>query len=332
MSLSVAIIGAGLCGSLIAHRLSQEKCSTTVFEKSRGRGGRASTKLMPWGQFDLGVPLIPATAQNFIGFMSQLELEGRAHRWPATKQHIFQKSSTDQHLNTQYFVFNGKMNSICHHWLQSSDFRPDSLVTNIKYQRGRGWQLRIDETWAEEFFDVLICTVPWPQAKILLDNSGIAMSAAEQPWASCWSIGIKIHSVTKPNARVIHFQDHPLQTLILDSEKPERPELRDEEQIWVAQLNHELSASLGKIGKDKAILVASQSLCQYLNIEHCAVQYTEGHFWRFARSEKGQKPLGIIHHQDTNLLVGGDWSFGASVQSVFNASLAIMEKVLQLRR
>ncbi|MFQ3187204.1 MAG: renalase, partial [Marinomonas primoryensis] len=40
----IAIIGAGLAGSLCAHLLSQSGQTVCVIDKSRGSGGRASSK------------------------------------------------------------------------------------------------------------------------------------------------------------------------------------------------------------------------------------------------------------------------------------------------
>jgi len=328
--LSVAIIGAGLTGSLVAHQLSHAKLSITVFEKSRGLGGRASTKRLPWGQFDLGVPLIPATDTTFIDFMQQLASQRQAHQWPGPEQQTFRSSLSNDNNAAQFFVFDQKMNSMCHHWLQASEVQTNSEVTEVRYQLGLGWQLCIKQHWQQVFYDVLICTAPWPQTKTLLGRIDEEAFSPAQTWASCWSIGIKLLSSIKPNMKVIHLANNALQTLVFDSEKPNRPSLQNNEQIWVAQLNHELSATLGKEGKAEAIKLACAALCQYFNLSAEVIQHTEGHFWRFARSQKGQKPLGIIHNQSNNLIAGGDWSFGASVQSTYNAAQTISQIVLQI--
>ena len=330
MSLSVAIIGAGLTGSLVAHQLSHAKLSITVFEKSRGLGGRASTKRLPWGQFDLGVPLIPATDTTFIDFMQQMASQRQAHQWPGPEQQTFRSSLSNDNNAAQFFVFDQKMNSMCHHWLQASDVQTSSMVTEVRYQQGRGWQLCLEQQWQQAFYDVLICTAPWPQTKTLLRHIDEEAFSLEQIWASCWSIGIKLQSSIKPKMKVIHLANNALQTLVFDSEKPNRPVLQNNEQIWVAQLNHSLSATLGKEGKVQAINLACASLCQYFNLSTDVIQHAEGHFWRYARSEKEQKPLGIIYNQQKNLIAGGDWSCGASVQSAFKAAQAISQKVLQI--
>ncbi|WP_082633257.1 FAD-dependent oxidoreductase [Lacimicrobium alkaliphilum] len=44
----IAVIGAGVTGSLLAHKLSQDGHTVTVLEKSRGRGGRCTTKRTHW--------------------------------------------------------------------------------------------------------------------------------------------------------------------------------------------------------------------------------------------------------------------------------------------
>ncbi|MDX1330977.1 MAG: FAD-dependent oxidoreductase, partial [Burkholderiaceae bacterium] len=50
----VAIIGAGIAGITCARTLAQAGMRVTVFEKSRGCGGRMSTRRSPFGDFDHG--------------------------------------------------------------------------------------------------------------------------------------------------------------------------------------------------------------------------------------------------------------------------------------
>ena len=54
MTKHFAIIGAGIAGITCARTLVQAGHQVTVFEKSRGVGGRMSTRSTPFGSFDHG--------------------------------------------------------------------------------------------------------------------------------------------------------------------------------------------------------------------------------------------------------------------------------------
>ena len=47
-ALKVAVVGAGIAGASCAHALSHSGHAVQVFDKSRGAGGRMSTRLADW--------------------------------------------------------------------------------------------------------------------------------------------------------------------------------------------------------------------------------------------------------------------------------------------
>ncbi|MFB1034272.1 MAG: NAD(P)-binding protein, partial [Sinobacterium sp.] len=58
--MKVAIVGAGITGCLLANFIGSKSIDVSIFEKSRGCGGRASTKQTDWGQCDLGATVMLA--------------------------------------------------------------------------------------------------------------------------------------------------------------------------------------------------------------------------------------------------------------------------------
>ena len=50
----IAIIGVGMAGVVCARTLRQAGHNVTLFEKSRGLGGRMSTRASAFGSFDHG--------------------------------------------------------------------------------------------------------------------------------------------------------------------------------------------------------------------------------------------------------------------------------------
>jgi predicted NAD/FAD-dependent oxidoreductase len=96
----------------------------------------------------------------------------------------------------------------------------------------------------------------------------------------------------------------------------------------VAQLTNKLSDDLGKLGKEKAIAIATKGLCELFNLPGSSVLNTYAHYWRYARPSAGQKPLGIVSQREYGIYVGGDWSFGASIESSYEAALTLSQSII----
>lgn len=70
---SIAIIGAGVAGTVCAHRLKQADFNPIIFEKSRGLGGRLATRRTRAGHtFDHGAQYITAHSAKFKTLLNML--------------------------------------------------------------------------------------------------------------------------------------------------------------------------------------------------------------------------------------------------------------------
>jgi len=65
MSARIAVVGAGLAGLTCARRLADAGADVTVFEKSRGPGGRCATRRSEFGPFHHGAPSFSAFSPAF---------------------------------------------------------------------------------------------------------------------------------------------------------------------------------------------------------------------------------------------------------------------------
>jgi predicted NAD/FAD-dependent oxidoreductase len=335
----VAVIGAGITGCLLADFLDSESIDVSVYEKSRGCGGRASTKQTEFGQCDLGATIVPVKNTEFAGFLSELEFQNLVCNWPENVFVTRQVEGIFQPLEKivsarNYYVFNEKMNAACHHWVKNSQLFTNSLVKQLRYLDGKGWQLNVNDTWLAERFDKVIVTAPWPQSQALIYQSELSAKLADysQSWTSCWSIALELNPIVASNVDLIYLKNHAVQTLVRDSNKPKRTGFSNAQgiklrEIWVAQLANELSDEIGKLAKNKAIGIAKKCLCELFDLPDESVSNTYGHFWQYARPSPSQRPLGIMANHEQGVYVGGDWSFGASIESAFDAAVALRKSI-----
>ena len=64
----IAVIGAGMAGLACAHELLRADAKVTVFERSRGLGGRLATRRQGDLAFDHGAQFVTARSRPFISY------------------------------------------------------------------------------------------------------------------------------------------------------------------------------------------------------------------------------------------------------------------------
>ena len=67
MNETIAVVGAGLSGLLVARALQARGGKVVVLEKSRGLGGRLTTKRVGEAVFDTGAQYFTAKSERFAG-------------------------------------------------------------------------------------------------------------------------------------------------------------------------------------------------------------------------------------------------------------------------
>ena len=86
----VAVVGAGIAGATVARLLADAGVDVTVFDKSRGVGGRLATRRAVWrqadgtehpAQHDHGAPGFSAHAPEFVRVVEQAHRDGLLARW-----------------------------------------------------------------------------------------------------------------------------------------------------------------------------------------------------------------------------------------------------------
>ena len=78
---SIAVIGAGISGLTAAQTLSDAGIDVTVFEKSRGVGGRTANRRSEYGSFDHGAQYFTVKDKRFRNFTEDLVSKGVIASW-----------------------------------------------------------------------------------------------------------------------------------------------------------------------------------------------------------------------------------------------------------
>ncbi len=181
----VAIIGAGMAGASAARFLSERGVKCEIYEKSRGWGGRLSTKRVDTADgsfyFDHGAQYFTAYDQRFVQLIEPLLEEKKAAafqaRWtiPSEASGSSAKRQGKKFYDTQRYWMRGGINRLCKEIAQHHTLKQKTVTS-----------LRPEDI---KQFSAVISTVPLPQlAKLISLKEEDSLWSCEEHWDPCFAL------------------------------------------------------------------------------------------------------------------------------------------------
>jgi predicted NAD/FAD-dependent oxidoreductase len=314
----VAIVGAGLAGLTCARELTQAGLAVTVFEKSRGVGGRLSTRRVDWATFDHGTQYFTARDPVFTDWVNGLIAQGTVSQWSP----VMSKSNPAE----PWYVANPGMNSLARAQAKDLNVVLNTRVSAIKWQDGQ-WHLVFEEGAAatggdntnETTFDAVVLAVPNEQADPLLQphRADWAASLAAIPLLPCWTVMLS----TEPVATTLQAgqpDSGPIGWWARNDSKPERSN-NERQQDWVIQASSTWTEQ--NLNADKTVVIDAlqKALLAQLGVEQMvSTQTAMAHRWLYARRTPGLATLGSsLWHAQQRLGVCGDGLTHSRVEQAY---------------
>lgn len=322
--MNIAIIGAGFSGLLAAQGLKALGHEVTVFEKSRGSGGRMSTKRLPWGYTDMGAQYFTAVDPRFKSIVhSWLDL-GWCSRWDFTPFRQKDGCIEPSDDNRQRFVGSGGMSNITGVLAKSVNAIFDSTVVRVE-KVAKGWQLFTHNSQSIGIYDWLICSQPAEQSlNLLKDHCALAdyiPSSIHQP---CWAFACSASGDGRIDIDGV-FAEKELSWVSRQSSKPGYEKLPLHKNTWVMHFDSVWSQESGR-NVDQAQLshIALKWLQNYIGKD---IQITDSasHFWRYARTKERAQTTPALIDSDLKLACIGSWAAGDNVEGAFLSSRYLLD-------
>ena len=342
MTLNIAIIGAGIAGITAARTLANAGHHVQVFEKSRGPGGRMSTRESNFGTFDHGAQYFTVRDPRFsLAIQAVPGTTDICRPWSANAVrvldplgHVFEAARASKEA---HFVAKPGMNALVRHWAEPLGKAVHCHTHITRLERGaKGlWTLHTDD---HKFagFDHVLLAIPSVQAANLLKASG--KDVADAHWlkainavevAPCWTLMLAFPNATQPNlhigpqwnaARSIH---HRIAWLARESSKPGRGKV----ERWTVQASAAWSA---EHINDTDARVQAKLLRAFAELTGIRAEpaHTQVHRWLYAKTTA---PLGVSHQYNPANGLGtcGDWHLGHRVEDAFVSGLELALAVCQ---
>lgn len=328
---SVAVIGAGMAGIACARTLAQAGHQVSVFEKSRGPGGRMATRRTEFGGFDHGTQYFTVRDKRFE---RALETAGGVlSRWQVSTVRIMDEAGRIAAASgpdaEPHWVATPGMQGLPRLWAEPlSHIHLETLVTRIVADRLRSgrWQLQTEGPGAQAQvhagFDAVMLALPSVQAAALLRASQVGAEIQERLQAvrvaPCWTLMLAFPQASAPlgptwhAARSVH---HRIAWLTRETSKPGRGTI----ERWTVQASPAWSE---RHLEDDDERVKAKLLRAFTEITGIRAEpgHAQVHRWRYAQTLQA---LGASHIWQPRLGLGlcGDWCLGRRVEDAFVSGL-----------
>jgi len=305
----IAIIGAGMAGLTCAQQLQSRGYRPVVFEKGRGPGGRLATRRAGDAlAFDHGAQYVTAHTAAFQSAMLQAIESGAAGHWRPSGA-----------AAADWLVGTPAMNALIRPLADGLDVRAATTVTAVA-RSAEGWLVHTATHDAGEPFDIIVSTVPAPQAAILFAAEIVVAQALDRVvMAPCWALMVAFATPVAGGADVFQSESADLAWMARNSSKPGR---NSTQECWVIHASPAWSARHLELERGQAAEKIIEMLPRAFDCALPRIAQSSAHRWRYARTTT---PLGaaFVSSEDRRLFVGGDWCLGARVECAFESGQAI---------
>lgn len=305
---AVAVIGSGMAGVTLA-RLLIDFCPSvevTLFEKSRGVGGRMATRYTEAIEHDHGAQFFTVRGKRFKDFLKPFKSAFKV--WPAVTTTLSpDRKEYSRMWFEPHYVGTPRMNSLCKRIAKELDVKLNHKVVKIDGVPKR-WFLEAENTRFGPF-EWIVSTAPAPQTQEIFKEP-----ALHAPYDAIYAL--MAQTTKRPDFDAAVVRDSPISWVAVTSSKPERSQLN--QAGIVAHSQPEWTAKHLELPLEEV----KQKLCdavKKLGIGGLQRESAMLHLWRFAqpRGAETNRFFVDVHKQ---LAACGDWFIGDTVESAFESA------------
>lgn len=326
----VAVVGAGLSGLACAQALQAAGWRVTVFEKSRGPGGRMSTRQHAVGaaqrSCDHGAQYFTARDAGFRAEVERWLGAGVAALWEPRLAVFGDAAAHRREAGLQRFVGTPGMTAPAQ-WLAADlDLRTDTAVTGLQ-SAPEGWRLQLAQPGdGAAAFDAVLLALPAPQAAALLAPVAPVLQAlaAGVRMRGCWALMLQYAQALDLPFDAAFVNQAPLRWIARNSAKPAREPGAEGGETWLLHAEAEWSEAQLDAPEDQ---VAAALLHAFTALGAPDPQAWTAHRWRYADSPAALQQ-GCAWDAELQLGLCGDWLQGGKVEGAWLSGRALAARVL----
>lgn len=326
MKPKIAIIGAGLSGIILAKNLST-KFTVTVFEKSRGIGGRMSTRYADSFFFDHGVQSFTIETESFKDFIKPYIENSSITEWTGKVINInYGKNSTTRLLHNPHYVSSPNMNSFCKELAKELDIKLNIEIAQLTRKTFNVWSLKDSNGNNLGDFNWVISTAPPEQTSHLLKNFiDPDNKISNSDMKSCYALMIGFNKPLQQNWIAAKVFKSPIKWISVNSTKIGRPKnntcfVVHSRSSWP---NKQMNYKIDEVQKELV-----NEFEKITNINCTKADFIATHYWKYATVGKTSKS-GYYFDSVYNLAATSDWCSTSSIEEVWQSAQLLSDKLVE---
>ncbi|RQZ58430.1 FAD-dependent oxidoreductase [Burkholderia sp. Bp9004] len=311
---TIAIVGAGIAGLACARVLAEAGHRVTVFEKSRGVGGRTSTRRADGWQADHGAQYFTAQHPAFAAEVARWVASGAAAPWAARVASIGSLGPRELLAPAQRYVGVPGMTAPARHLSAGIETVLETTITELMHDE-QGWRLISAERGAlAVHHDVVIVAVPAPQAVPLLRRAepGLAVIAQRTEMRPAWAVMAQCGHLPDPGFDAAFVNFGPLGWIAHDTSKPGRTGVS----TWVLHATPEWSQANLEAPPER---ITRTLLDAFRDIVGATADTATAHRWRYAELAPSSvaAPGRFAWRAGPRIGLCGDWLGGGKIEGAW---------------
>ncbi|MEX2499154.1 MAG: FAD-dependent oxidoreductase [Wenzhouxiangellaceae bacterium] len=310
--MDTVVIGAGWAGLTAAREMAWAGHEVVVLEKSRGPGGRSSTRRNNGARFDHGAQYFTARSAAFGRQLQQWRDAGLVRSWRPRIAVFGDKSAHQDSEDVTRFVAMPGMNGVCRHMAQDLDCRFEQRVTGLHFDRQ--WRLELESGDSLQARRLLITAPPAQAAALLGAADPLHDQLAGVSFAPCIAGLLSFEKPLDPGFDAA-FVNQPgaLSWVACNSTKPGR-----EGNNWVLHAGAQWSKAHIELAFEEMAERLAGAFVELAGSPVPPLAARQAHRWRYAQAEQ---PLdtGLLVDPARRLAIAGDWLAGSRIEGAWTS-------------
>lgn len=311
MTQRIAIIGAGASACFFSYLLRHTKHQISIFEKSRGIGGRCSTRRHEkYGTFNLGAQFFTGKNPRLAQYFQELQAHGLIEKLPQSVGYFPENGSSEAALMRDRFIGTPGMNSFLKYWSSKVELSFGAHVTDLSYDAGF-WRIKTkDQEFTE--YNACVLTLPYPQGQAIWQkNSKLALPQAQM--FPCFALML-VSSEAKLLWERAFLKDPVLAWYACSP-------FQGSSMKWTVHASADWSAKHLEAEPEWIQAQMMERLYSKLEIKP-EVHFRQLHRWRYA-SSKCNSNQNFIWDSSCRLAYIGDWLAGGRVEGAMESAFGL---------
>lgn len=320
----IAVIGAGLSGLTFATKMNSI-ADVTVFEKSKGIGGRMATRYANDYEFDHGAQYFTAKSSVFQSFLKPYIKNGVIKDWNPNLVTLSHNGMTQRISNYPSYVASPKMNSLGKALAKGLNLVGETHIDKLSKNSG-SWSLVDSQAHTHGPFDFIVLAIPSQQAATLLPPDFAHLDAVSMvKMEGCFSLMLGFEKRLDLGFEGAFVENSSIGWISVNSSKPERAKgfsmMIQSHNTWAETHINDDKAEVQKALLDEGSVLLGQDLT---NAQHQVL-----HRWLYASTSKSTGKPFLLDKQNAIASIG-DWCIKGRVEAAFESGFLLSKKLHEL--